>query len=315
MEKLKAALFLRCKYLLALGYCGALLGYTGSWHWFPELFSHFFIQYALLGLLLLGIFVWTRDKYWCWGAAGLAGAGMLALLPFFVPPKNVGMPVQSELVVLQFNAAQNPHEVMAWLNRHGQEVDVALLLEAGPGFKAGIQQLRPVFPHVLQDLQEGPFGIALLSKHPFTRAVVVEPIGPDFPALDVSLVLEGRPLRLLGIHPPPPLGAGLADWRNRFMEQLATRIHPGEATLVLGDFNSTVWSPQLRRFLGQTGLADCQRGMGLGASWPTRTAQWSALLGIPIDLCLRSADVQVRERRLEAGLGSDHLPLVNRVAF
>ncbi len=39
------------------------------------------------------------------------------------------------------------------------------------------------------------------------------------------------------------------------------------------------------------------------------------LLGLPIDLCLQAGPVRLLERRVEADLGSDHLPVLTRFSF
>lgn len=310
-------LMARARPLFVLAAGCAALGYTGQWHWFAELFSHFFIQYWLAASVLLLLFMVCRARNWVLAALGFWLLCSLALMPFYrseAPAPGAGA---QELTLLQFNVAQRPEALEAWLALQ-VPVDVVLLMEATPAFEPLLAGLRERFPHQLLRLEEGPFGIALLSRHPFARERVLEPIGSAYPGLDVSLGLEGLSLRLLGIHPPPPLGAQLAGLRDGYMEHLQDELRVAGPTLVVGDFNSTVWSPRLRAFMAATGLQDCQRGLGLAPSWPARTAGLSGLglgLGIPIDLCLHGGPVRVVERRAGPNLGSDHLPVVNRIAF
>jgi hypothetical protein len=42
----------------------ALLGGTGSWHRIPELFAHFFLQYALALVCLTALLLLGRDGRW-----------------------------------------------------------------------------------------------------------------------------------------------------------------------------------------------------------------------------------------------------------
>jgi endonuclease/exonuclease/phosphatase (EEP) superfamily protein YafD len=105
-----------------------------------------------------------------------------------------------------------------------------------------------------------------MSRHPLLDARVLTVASPDFPALQADIALDGGALRLIGIHPPPPVNHDLAQGRDRFMRELAVKLDqeraPGRETLVFGDFNSTVWSPRLRDFQARTGLSDAQRGQG-----------------------------------------------------
>jgi endonuclease/exonuclease/phosphatase (EEP) superfamily protein YafD len=297
----------------------ALAGWTGSWHWIPELFSHFFLQYALVLVLLAALSCLMRDGLWRWAAlAALALAGC-AVAPFWLPVEEAAQPLGMRLRLLQFNAAHHTEALTRWLAAHRQEVDVVLVLEAGPAFEADMQKLSGDFPYRIAQLDDSPFGIALLSRYPLHEARVLEIAGPDFPALQSDVTMNGGVVRLIGIHPPPPISDDLAQWRNRFMEALATRLDetraPGRETLVFGDFNSTVWSPRLRDFMARTGLSDAQRGQGAPGTWPAIAARHSGLFGIPMDMTLVSGGIAVLKRRIGPDWGSDHLPALTEVAM
>lgn len=318
VPKIQTWLLARARILLVLTLVGVLLGHLGEWHWFAELFSHFFIQYWLVAALLSLVFSACRAWSWALAAFSLWFVCCLALLLFYRTGAALPGEGRQELRLLQFNVAQQVEPLEAWLAEEGAPLDMLLLMEVTPEFAPLFQRLEVRFPHQLLRLEEGPFGIALLSRHPFVRAEVLEPMGPAYPGLDVSLSLAGRSLRILGIHPPPPLGAQLAGQRNGYMDRLQMSLGAGEPALVVGDFNSTVWSPRLQAFMAATGLQDCQRGLGLAPTWPAGSAGVPGIgqgLGIPIDLCLYSGAVQVLERGTGGNLGSDHMPVVNRIAF
>jgi endonuclease/exonuclease/phosphatase (EEP) superfamily protein YafD len=308
----------------------ALLGWTGSWHWFPELFAHFFLQYALLLIILTALLFWTSwegadgSRHWRWGALLVTLLVGFAVSPFWQPANlpTRGAPPASHgsLNLLQFNAAQNTDALAQWLIQHRKEVDVILVLEAGTGFAAVQETLASEFPHHIEQLQDGPFGIALMSRYPLYEAEALDVIGDTgFPTLAARVITPAGILSVVGIHPPPPLGQELAELRDHFMRelagQLATQLTKGEPTLVFGDFNSTIWSPRLRDFMAQTGLRDAQQGQGALGSWPALTARYSGLLGIPIDLTLVSENIVVQQRHAGESLGSDHLPVLTRITY
>jgi len=319
-NKLQASLAGRARILVVLTGSGALIGYTGSWNWFAELFSHFFIQYWAASLLAVIVLLWAGDKRW--GAASVALLCVLSfpLAPYYLHAHTVEASAsKSNLRLFQFNAAQNPARVFDWLEQHTGQVDVVILLEASPAFQSGIDRIKLHFPYALTQLQDGPFGIALLSKYPLADAEALDLVGEAFPALAAKITVPGwsAPLQVYAIHPPPPVSGELAELRNQYMKKLATMAAArGSApTIVAGDLNATPWSPWFRDFIRTSQLRDSQNGLGLLATWPAATAQYSSFLGIPIDACLHSDKLQVATRALGPELDSDHLPVITELRW
>ena len=294
----------------------AALGWTGDWHWLPELFSHFFLQYLLLLFPITLLLFWSRAGHWRWAAlAALVWVGH-AVAPLWLPaPALLTHPADRLPVTLvQFNAAQRTESFTHWLIEHRKSVDIVLVLEADPAFSSTMIALAEDFPHHIERLDDSPFSIALLSRYPLSAAETLEIAGADFPALKADVMTPGGPLRVIGIHPPPPLGDELSIWRNRFIQKLTGLVRPHPMpTLVFGDFNAAVWSPHLRVFMAETGLADAQNGHGALGTWPAWSARCSGFLGIPIDAMLISPKIRVLERHALPSQGSDHLPVLTRI--
>lgn len=308
----------RARIMVVLTAVGMLLGYTGSWHWLAELFAHFFIQYWLIALLAGVALFLARDRAYGAAAITLFCLASFALAPYYLVQESVSVvPGNTGLKLLQFNAAQDPERVIEWLERNPERADVVVLLEATPNFQVGIKRLRSLYPHVLTDLRHGPFGIALLSKFPLDSGVTLDLAGDDYPALAAKILPKAWPvpLQLYAIHPPPPISGELAGIRNRYMEKLATLTvaNPLVPSVVVGDANSTPWSPWFRDFVQAGKLRDSQGGLGLLATWPAATAKYSPLLGIPIDVCLVSDKLHVAARYAGPDFGSDHLPVITEL--
>ena len=318
--ELRASLASRARVLIVLAAGGALIGYTGSWHWFAELFSHFFIQYWVGSLLAVIVLLWAGDKIWAVASAALLCVLSFALAPYYLHVGNVeASPENTNLRLFQFNAAQNPARVFDWLEQHAGQVDVVILLEASPAFQSGIDRVKTQFPYALTQLQDGPFGIALLSKYPLADAEVLDPVGEVFPALAAKITVPGwaAPLQVYAAHPPPPVGGELAELRNQYLKKLAAMVaaRGSTPTIVAGDLNATPWSPWFRDFMHMSKLRDSQHGFGLLATWPAALAQYSTFLGIPIDICLHSDKLQVAMRTLGPELDSDHLPVITELRW
>ena len=76
--------------------------------------------------------------------------------------------------------------------------------------------------------------------------------------------------------------------------------------LVVGDFNATPWSADLRAFVTENGLS----GVNTLATWPV----WLGFAGIPIDHAFVSHDLRILTFETGPDIGSDHLPLLIDVA-
>ena len=101
-------------------------------------------------------------------------------------------------------------------------------------------------------------------------------------------------------------GAGDDFWKI-----LALVIHEEDPVIVLGDLNATPWSPVFKKLLGETRLVDARRGFGLRPTWPSTFPP----LWIPIDHCLVSPGIEIRDFRVGPACGSDHHALVVDMAL
>ena len=151
------------------------------------------------------------------------------------------------------------------------------------------------------------YGNALLTRFPILdvqrhniSVTLREPRG----ALDVTLDIEGQPLRVLATH----LGLGRIERRFQTM-QLAKLIDDGDPALpclVLGDMNE--WFP------GSRHLAWLHKRLGKTTLAPSFPSRWPLLT---LDrLWLRPANALVSlgiHRSARARVASDHLPLCGRI--
>jgi endonuclease/exonuclease/phosphatase (EEP) superfamily protein YafD len=114
------------------------------------------------------------------------------------------------------------------------------------------------------------------------------------------------------LHPPPPKTQSLSKQRNQVLETLSHYIQTQKKpVVVIGDFNTTLWSPYYQRFTKSAGLKDCRRGFGILPTWTTRLP----LLYIPIDHCLVSRLITVIDIQTGKNIASDHLPVRVEFAF
>ena len=112
---------------------------------------------------------------------------------------------------------------------------------------AGWQTLRQAYPHGCEHRDNSPFALALWSRRPLQncRIVMAETdAGEPFPFIEAEL--DGS--SLFALPPPPPINAELAATRQAYLQQAARKIAAAKTVLVMGDLNSSPFSPVFRQF-------------------------------------------------------------------
>ena len=119
--------------------------------------------------------------------------------------------------------------------------------------------------------------------------------------------INGTPLHLIGAHLLAPTHSAYFNMRNDHLEELAsTAQRLPEPVMLIGDLNTSTWSPYFADLKQASGLKDGRPGFGIQATWPVRFP----LLRIPIDHCLVSPAIAIRDWARGPDIGSDHYPLV-----
>jgi len=270
--------------------------------WLIDLGGHWQWLY-LCGLLGFGALAAWADRRWAcimlalplpWLAAAPAAPSLAQGV--------VALSVASANVHLE-NADARP--LRQWLSV--TRPDVVILLEVSPAYAAGLQGLRD-YPHQKLLTQEGPFSIALLSRHLLFDVELLHD-ADGIPRLTAKLDVAGQRVRILAEHPMPPLSRQYHAQRN---QKLAARAADASAsalpTVLAGDLNATPWSSAFAGLAGK-GL---RRASGITPSWP---AIGRAFPGIPIDHVLVSSHWAVVSAERGPDLGSDHYPVLVRLAL
>ena len=179
----------------------------------------------------------------------------------------------------------------AWVQANGP--DILVILEATPEHAPLLARLKASYPHSVSQLQNDPFGMALLSRHPLIGAKVSQHQAST-PYLEAGLNWAGKLIRVIAIHPMPPISSADKVARDALLVRVTQK--DSEPTLIVGDFNASPWALGMRD-LNRTGF---KRASGM---MPTQ----SLFGGLPIDHILAS---ESHWRTAQAGVagsfGSDH---------
>lgn len=289
----------------------SLIGLGGQFWWVFELASHFRPQYVLILSLCLPLLLFQRHYRWAvvFGLFILLNSTLLA--PRLVP--RVEATTHSEVTQPTFRVLLAN---INFSNRDYSQIrrsileyqpDFIVLLEATPWLLEQLSEFAAHYPHRIAVPQEDPFGIALLSRHPFARTEIIR-LGPaELPSIIAEIVANQQRFTVLGTHPPPPINAESAQDRNAQLTDLAAFVRQAQQPLLLlGDLNLSPWSPYFERLLTTSGLHDSAEGRGILPTWPVGLP----LLWIPIDHVLFSNGIQILHRETGSALGSDHYPVI-----
>lgn len=192
------------------------------------------------------------------------------------------------------------------------QADIVLLYELNPELGEGLQDWVETFPAKDWNPEWDPGSIVAVSRIPETEFRRWEPAELGMAAIEVRVPLgdQGETVALLGMHTksPTPFYPHRTIDRDKQLDAMAKwgREQSGPFAL-LGDFNTTPWSPSFRKLLRDSGTRDSRIGFGNLASWPAWLGAW----GIPIDHCLVSSGWEVLSREVVYGdWGSDHAPIL-----
>ena len=307
-------LLLRTLSMAAIGLLVAVvLGYGGGLFWFFDIFANFQTQYLMAGAAILLPALLLRQ--WRTAIFVTAAVALSALTIYQVPVQEEGgtaAPVPA-LKVASFNVLfNNPIPDVAVKFADAEGPDVIVFQEFTKSFLPSLEKLRERYPHqAVFTLKNGGTDVVLISRLP-----MIDPKMEAEPERRIRIVtagveIEGRRVQIIGLHPPVPLLPHLAEIRDRHFEIVAELVkaspHP---SIVIGDFNATLWGAPLRKLFGQTDLRAHTQWPELTFAaifpWPTR---------IPIDHVLVSPSLKIAEFKRANRMGSDHFPIVARIVI
>jgi MYXO-CTERM domain-containing protein len=296
-----------------MGLVATVTGYFARLWWLLELTTHFRPHFAVSLLGLAAFWAWRRRQRWAIACGFGCLANTLVILPHFFAGGTTPPSSGRSLTILSLNVhTLNPKPELVLDYLRATDADVVLLMEVDDAWMRRLGEWSASYPHRLEVPREDNFGIALFSRVSWTNASVVEFGSAGVPSLVADLALAGRQIHLVGTHPLPPGTASYAAQRNEQFEELARHVVGTTLPVVLvGDLNTTPWSPHFKDLLKASGLRDGSQGSGVSGTWPA----FLPLGRIPIDHCLLSPEFALPVRQVGPPVDSDHLPMIWTVVY
>lgn len=309
---IKSYIVSRTRFLASLALFFSLIAWLGSVAYYFELASHFRLHYLLLAILCAVIFVWAGRWKWVVVSLLAAGLNLPALMPAYLPASQPADTKASLRIVMANVHTENSDyaDFITWAGR--QRPDIIIVIEATPEWAKALAPLQAYYPHKITLQRRDPFGLLVFSKVAFEKQQVLGFGNGQHPSLFLRVKKSGRELGIVATHTEPPVDSELFALRNRELDNAAEVVARIKgARILIGDLNTTQWSPYFVAMKERGGLRDGRNGFGILPTWP---AELPGLM-IPIDQLLVSSEVAVRKLSVGDDIGSDHLPIFAEVRF
>jgi len=303
--------------LLTLTLLAATCCATGArYFWLFDLAVHFRVQYAVMGLIGFVLLLVARAPAWALLALIVASWNAMYAAPALVshPPSlprvageaATGDPVRLRVASINVLYTNDEYSKVADFVQR-ERPDAVAMLEMTAKWRQALAGLDKIYPHRYQTTGVGGRGITFWTRLPM-KDVSVLPIGVrQEPAIQATLEVQGREIRVFAVHTTWPMAPASARRRNQQLELLAERARAVTLPLVvMGDMNITPFSPHFQQLLADSGLHSAAEGFGWQTSWPS----FLPAAGIQIDHALVNSRVAVEHFTRGTPTGSDHLPIV-----
>ena len=287
----------------------------GQFFFLCELISNFqlFVFCCLLPFPFL--LYWFRRKFWATLLAVPTLWSCVLVVAVYLPASQ-SPPGPTTIRMMSYNVlAQNPNHASVLKVIESNDPDILVVVEYSRSWVTPLSILKEKYPHVVEAPRWHGFGIAVFSKFPIKNHSIVQlaKTQSDNPAVVAHVLIGDQELRIVGIHVASPINRERLKLRNKQFLEIGGLIAQNDTpTILIGDFNCTVWSPYLQTLMKTTALKDSRQGFGYMASWNAN--DWP--FQIPIDHALVSEQIHVHDRSVgnQSG-GSDHFPIFCEVSI
>ena len=305
-SRIHQALRLRALVLLAIVLNTAVAMAVARLHWAAELFTHFVAFYFLGACLATLMLLWMRERRWGGLTAAIALVYGVLLLPY-IPIRWNDSSETRNLRIMSANVLTENHDYNRFLDSVRRvNPDIIAMQEVNESWVKQLVALESEYPYSKKSPRSDSFGIALYSRLPFEHLAIdyIQPYNLD--SITASLRINETIVHLRVAHTLPPGNRDYASGRNAQLAFIAAWARERTSCIVVGDLNTTMWSPYYRDFIRQSRLINTRNGRGILGTWPS----WLGPLALPLDHILVSESIGTISCAHAPRTGSDHVPLV-----
>ena len=287
----------------------SILGYLGKFNFILELSSHFRLQYLLAGLSIFIFFALVGSKkIWLVVSGFCILINLMEIVPWYFPaPAFAGGTPGQQLRILHSNVLtgnERYSDVISLVKK--EQPDIAVFVEVSTSWAKELSVLGKTFPYRSLQQESEQYGSVIYSKLPLVNTSV-KSFSSRRKTLLADVEFQGKLISMMLVHPAVPIKPQSFIDRNQQLAAIGEYAAEVKNPLIIvGDFNTTMWSPFYKSLVETAKLRNARSGFGLLPTWPT----FIPVAYIPIDHFLVSKEIGVLNIHTGRHVGSDHLPLI-----
>ena len=283
-----------------------------------ELASHFKVQYLFLTIFLFFLLSLARKKWFFVIALFCVFINTADVIHWYIPQPIAIQQSTNKIraLLVNINTKNNNYSQVISLVRK-EKPDIAVFLELDEFWANQLHSINDILPYAVGRANPDNMGIAVYSKRPLEKPNIKFLGSSDHASVVGDFLVNRQVISLVATHFLQPIQPELILHTKQQLNAVSSYVKQlKQPRLVIGDLNTTMWSPSYRDFVKKTGLRNARQGFGILPTWPTEAnfspikPPLSWLLLIPIDHFLISPEIKVLDIRTGANVGSDHLPLI-----
>lgn len=283
------------------------LSYLGSFHFVFELLTHFTFQYAFFFILSVIFFALCKDKIWFFVSSIGFLLCLFEIVPIYKGSDQTVLANKVKVFVANVNTANDKYQLVVDQIKE-KDAQIVGLVEVSREWIFKIKEIETIYPYSYKHPRSDNFGLALYSKSPIEKPLVVNFGNSQAPSI-VAIINLPEPIQFVLTHTLPPLNTDYSTRRNNHLIGLAKASSTKSRLIIGGDFNITPYSADYKAFLLDSSLKNSRQGFGFLPSWGP------LFLMIPIDHFFTSKDMNTHKMEILSANGSDHLPIYAEFSY
>jgi len=282
-----------------------------------ELISHFAFILFLISVIYFLFYIYYRNKLFI----GLSlFTCILTAYPwvYLLNPPMISKQseVWDDISIMQLNIYyknKNVDKVISYI-KEIKFPDIVLIQEATQELIDKLEPLKAEYPYTYAAPERGAYGMILFSKIPIakTQRVSFDNNANNYTLVEFKTPQNNLPFALIELHAFSPAGDYQMNQRKQELEEISTIITqlPSEHKILIGDLNTTPYSPYFYKLQNKSGLKNAMQGLRIEGTWPS---YFPFFLRIPLDHLLVSNKICVLKQVICPDLGSDHMPILSHI--
>lgn len=284
---------------------------------YSELLSHFAFSFFLISIIYSAFYMFYRNKLFIVFAFISCVVTAYPWISLLAPAdRSKHTSVGDEVSILQLNIWYAINDVEGIINyiKEKEFPDIVLIQEATPDLVDRLGSLKVSYPYTFEAPENGAYGMILFSKIPISKAQrnKFDRGNNHYTLVDFRTLKNNIPFTLIELHACSPAGDSQMNRRRQELEEISkiTSQLPNKHKILIGDLNTTPYSPYFTKLLKDSGLVNSMQGLRIQGTWPSYIPFF---LRIPLDNLLVSDKIHVVKQEICPPVGSDHLPVLTYI--